>query len=297
MVAEAKCKVAKRNMRRLGAWIGVSFFGILSFAFTVIVVIVVERLTGFNLFTLTILIVVPLGALTTGAAAASGYYFGSLVFQVRPTWLLLAQIVLAAAAAQLAIYYSEYATLVLDNGAKASAIVSFQEYLVYYLTTTHLRLGRAATIDTGEVGSFGYWLAAIQFVGFIIGGIGVYWLLVGEPTCQACGRYLRVLLSHGQYFNHQDEFAQYYDTVFRWPIDSSEFAEWIHWQPHRGKKEAGSIAVVSTLRGCPYCKRQRVTQQVKVMTAKEWKDIPTLARSVNVPEGVDLRVLFRQSPG
>jgi hypothetical protein len=125
----------------------------------------------------------------------------ALFFQARPTWLLLARMVLVAAAAQLAIYYGEYATLVLDNGTKASEIVSFREYLDLSLITAHLRLGRAAAIDTGEVGSFGYWLAAIQFLGFIVGGIGVYWLLVGEPICHACGRYLRVLLSHCQYFN------------------------------------------------------------------------------------------------
>jgi hypothetical protein len=82
----------------------------------VVAVVVIERLTGFNLFTLSVWVVVPAGALITGAAAASGYYFGSLFFHTKPVWFLLVQMVIVAAVAQFAIYYAEYATMVLDDG-------------------------------------------------------------------------------------------------------------------------------------------------------------------------------------
>lgn len=279
-------------MKSLGGHLGVSIFGILSFALTVVAVVVIERLTGFNLFTLSFWLVVPAGALITGAAAASGYYFGSLFFHTKPAWFLLVQMVIVAAAAQIAIYYGEYATMVLDDGRKASSLISFPDYLDLYLSKMHIRVGRGLH-DAGEVGSFGYWLAAIQFVGFLVGGVAVFIFLRIYPTCQSCGRYLRTLLKHNQNFNDQEEFAKYYDTVFQHSIDTPSFAEWMQWQPHQGKTKPGSILCITMLRGCPRCKMQLISQGVKVMTAKEWKDVPTLTRHIRIPHGIDLRPVFK----
>src|SRR5258708_1671671 len=83
-------------------------------------------------------------------------------------------------------------------------------------------------------------LAAIQFVGFPAGGVAVFIFLKTYPTCRACGRYLRTLLKHKQKFNNQEEFGQYYDTVFRHAVDTDGFAEWMQWQPHEGKTKPGS---------------------------------------------------------
>ncbi|SRR6266567_3426308 len=279
-------------MKSLAGHLGVSIFGILSFALTVIAVVVIERLTGFNLFTFSVWVVVPAGALITGAAAASGYYFGSLFFHTKPVWFVLVEMVIVAAVAQIAIYYAEYATMVLDDGRTASSLISFPDYLDLYLTKMHMRVGRGAH-DTGEVGSFGYWLAAIQFVGFLAGGVAVFIFLKTYPTCQACGRYLRTLLKHKQNFNNQEEFGQYYDTVFQHPVDTDGFAEWMQWQPHEGKTKPGSILAVTTLRGCPHCKTQMISQEVKVLTAREWKDVPQLTRHIRIPDGIDLRPVFK----
>jgi hypothetical protein len=112
--------------------------------------------------------------MVTGAAAASGYYFGSLYFHRRPNWLLLIQMILIAGATQLLIYYLQYTTLVLDDGTKASDLVSFARYLDISLTSAHYRIGRGAQVDTGAVGDFGYWLAVIQCVGFLAGGLFIY---------------------------------------------------------------------------------------------------------------------------
>jgi hypothetical protein len=154
-----------------------------------------------------------------------------------------------------------------------------------------MRVGRGAH-DAGEVGTFGYWLAAIQFVGFLIGGFVVYIFLRTYPTCETCGRYLRTLIKHKQNFNNQDEFGQYYDTVFQHPVDTDGFAEWMRWQPHEGKTKAGSILAVTTLCGCPHCKTQLISQEVKVMTAHDWKDVPQLTRHIRIPDGIDLRPVF-----
>jgi hypothetical protein len=280
-------------MKSFARHIGVSVFGILSFALTVVAIVVLERLTEFDFFTFSIWFVVPVGAAITGAAAASGYYFGSLLFHVKPGWFVLVEMVIVAALAQLAIYYTEYATMVLADGRTVSSLVSFTDYLHVYLTTTHMRIGRIAALDTGEVGSFGYWLAVIQFVGFLAGGVAVFMFLKNHPTCQSCGRYLRKLLKHNQQFNNQGEFAQYYDTVFRHPVDTPGFAEWMRWQPYQQPLKPGSILCITTLRGCAHCKTQLMSQDVKVFGGKQWRDVPKLTRHVGVPGGSDIRPVFK----
>jgi hypothetical protein len=279
-------------MNRFGGHLGVAAFGVVAFALTVVAVTAIERLTGFNLFTFSLWVILPVGALLTGAAAASGYYFGSLFFHIRPNWFLLVQIIFVAAVAQIAIYYGEYNSLILDDGTKASTLVSFRDYLDISLTQTHLRIGRAA-VDTGEVGSLGYWLAGIEFLGFIAGGVFVFLMLLIRPACKNCSRYLRKLLKHNQQFNDQEEFAHYYDTVFQHPVDSTDFSEWMHWQPHQGKPKAGTVSSVTTLLGCPHCKSQMISQEVKILTDREWKDVSSLSRNIQIPDGIDLKSVFK----
>ena len=100
-------------MKNLGGHMGVAGSSIVTLALTVALVAAVNRITGFNVFTLTLWSVTPAGAILTGAAAASGIHLGSRLFQTRPTWLLHA--VAGAALAQAAIYYDEYSALVLGT--------------------------------------------------------------------------------------------------------------------------------------------------------------------------------------
>lgn len=221
---------------------------------------------------------------------------GSLFFHTRPTWFLLIEILVVAAVAQLAIYYGEYSTTVLDDGTPASAVIGFWDYLDLYIKSMHLRIGRGNT-DTGAVGQFGYWLAVIQFVGFIVGGFAMWAALRNHPTCITCGRYLRKLIKKSQTFSTQDEFTQYYDQLFQHPVDTQGFVDLMRWQPRPAgqKLVQGVIMSESTLMGCPHCKTQLIAQEVKVMGQREWKMVSELGRRVSIPNGVDLRPVFRST--
>jgi hypothetical protein len=277
---------------KIGGHLGVSIFGLISFALVVLAVIVVDRLTGFNIFSFSFWVIVPAGALLTGAAAASGYYFGSLFFHTRPKWFLLVQILIVTAAAQLAIYYGEYRSFVLDDGTMASDVIGFWDYLDTYLRSMHLRAGRAH-IDTGELGEFGYWLALIEFAGFIIGGISVFLILQNYPSCWKCNRYLRKLTKIGQMFPDHDDFARYYDTLFHHPVHSGHFADLMKGNPKIRKPALDTVMIESHLLGCTHCKTQLLTQKVQILGKKEWKDIPKLTRHVRLPDGVDLRPVIK----
>ncbi|MDK4730148.1 hypothetical protein [Rhizobium phaseoli] len=280
-------------MKNIVGNIGVSIFGIATFLLTVIAVVAVNQFTDFNFFTLSFFVVVPAGALLCGAAAASGYYFGSLLFHTRPTVLILIQILVVAAIAQFAIYYGEYRLLDLENGRMASDVVSFSEYLDIYLSHTSLRVGRAGT-NTGDIGDYGRILAFIQFLGFVVGGVFVWLMLRVYPVCEKCGRYLRTLAKKQQIFSTQEDFTRYYDNLFEVPVDGPHFAQLMKWQPGKGDKIVkGTIQTQTTLRGCPNCHTQRISQEVKVCGDKEFRDVPQLTRHIRIPDGIDLKLVVK----
>lgn len=275
--------------------ITVAIAGLLSFAVTVAIVVLVERATGFNIFTFSLWLIVPVGALLCGAAAASGFYFASLLFHTRPTWLTLVEVVVIAAAAMLAVYYAEYATYSLEDGTRIAEFLPFTDYLQIYLTSMEMTVGRGQT-NTGQVGDFGYVLAGLEFLGFIVGGIFVWLLLRTQPVCAKCGRYVRNLVKRTQQFSTQDEFAGAYDNLFKHPVDSPAFGEALRWSPRAAGQAAttGVIQTTSTLKGCPHCGDQQVHQAVTVLNSKgEWKDVPAFTRAVRIPQGIDLRPAFR----
>lgn len=282
-------------MRNIAGHLAVAVCGLLSFAATVAIVVWVERFTGFNLFTLSVWLVLPAGALITGAAAASGYYFSSLLFHTRPTWVMLVQVVVVAAMSMVAIYYAEYATYTLEDGTRVADFVPFLDYLQVYVTSTEMFVGRGH-VNTGKVGDFGYVLTGIEFLGFTAGGVFVWLMLRQQAVCVKCGRYVRNLAKRTQQFSTQEEFGQAYENLFAHAVDTPGFGDWLRWSP-RPKDQAvaaGTIQTTSTLKGCPYCGDQQVHQQVSVMSGKgEWREVADFSRAVRIPEGVDLRPAFR----
>ena len=182
-------------------------------------------------------------------------------------------------------------TFVLDDGRRVSDMIPFGQYMDITLTSAHYRIGRAMT-DTGEVGSFGYWLAAFQFVGFLVGGLCVYAFLLVKPVCPTCNLYLRPLSALQKTFPDADSASPYYDMLFQHPVDGPEFAALIRSEAKvTGQK--GAVSVNTVLHGCPKCKSQLIEETVQVHNGSDWKDANKLNRRVAIPNGVDLLGVFR----
>lgn len=277
-------------MSRLAANIGVAVFGILSFGLTVAVVATVGSATGFNIFTFSFWLVLPVGALLTGVAAASGYYFGSLLFHVRPTRVLLVQMVILAALSMLAIYYAEYLTV--KEGSRAG--IGFWQYVHNHLTNSSLNIDFIISVSTGRIGLFGYVFAAIEFVGFLAGGYFTFLFLRNAHACPKCNLYYRKVASKRQGFSAEADFLTYYNTLFRSPVDTPEFARLLDSNslPFFGNPAKGTISIRSALRECPRCKDQLITQHVQIKRDRGWESVQKLNRAVRIPQGVDLRSLF-----
>jgi hypothetical protein len=252
--------------------------------------LLVERWTSFSIFSLSLWVVIPAGAVMVGMAGASGAVLACRYFNFKPAALDFVIMVAMAAATMVLIYYLGYATLVLDSGERASDVVSFQQYFDVVVTKTHMRFGRGMT-DTGEVGQFGYALAAIRFAGFLIGGAAAFFWLRGMPMCEECNLYFKKIarkvvgpmslpeaetalkaLRSGDLSTYQSGLA----------ATTSEAT------PKKERKAKLSV----TLLNCPGCNKERVAEKIEVNNGKEWKEVKELGRSANVPAGVSLREQF-----
>lgn len=270
---------------------GVAAAGLVTSLLTAAIVTVFDMWTGVNLFTFSIWIVVPAGAAFCGFAAASGYYFGAKYFHQRPTRTLLIQMIAIAAATQWLIYWLEYETLVVE-GTRVADMVPFGLYLDIMFTKTHISVGRTAGIDAGEVGSFGYWLAVLDFIGFVAGGVFVYIVLKNQLTCEACSKYLRAVVKKKDSFADFQDFAGYYDGVYANPVDSPEFAQHVGREYSAGRAQQGTVNLTTTVFECPKCFDQSVQEAVKVCNGRDWKDVDELKRLVAIPRGIDVRPAF-----
>jgi len=272
--------------------LGIGLFGLFTAIVVALADVMIARTTSFDLFTYMAWFVVPVGAGIVGLAAASGYYFGALYLHKMPRWPLLFQMVLNAAIAQLLIYYVGYATLAID-GIKASELVSFGEYLKILLTTAHY-VSRHG-VDVGEVGSLGYWIAADQLVGFLIGGVVIFVLLIAKPVCGACRQYLRQLAKNKKFFINGRNAGNFYGQLTSHPLNSPDFATLMRTPTKRlWKRGADGTAIIHTaLLECPSCKQQTLDQKVSVCDGNSWKDVDHMKRQVAVPKNVNLLHVFR----
>ena len=274
-------------MRKFIESSGVALAGLATSIITAILVTALDHYTGINVFTFSLWVVIPAGAGLCGFFAASGYYLAAKALHQRPTSILLGQMIVIAAVSQGLIYWLEYKTTELD-GLYISNFVAFTDYLEIVLTKTHMKMGRAANFDTGEVGSFGYWLAAFQFVGFLLGAGIVYLALKGHPTCEPCNKYLRTLVTKKDSFADTESLAAYYENEFLHPVDSAEFAAHVGVEHTAGKAERGAFNMETKVLGCPACGGQAVSEKVQVFNGREWKEVDELKRFVKMPDGINV---------
>jgi hypothetical protein len=252
--------------------------------------LLVERWTNFSIFSMSIWVVIPVGAVLVGAAGASGAVLACRYFNFKPAALDFIAMVGMAAATMVLIYYLGYSTLVLDGGQRASDVVSFAQYFDVVVTKAHMRLGRGMT-DTGEVGQFGYVLAAIQFAGFLVGGAAVFFWLRGMPMCEECSLYFKKIARKTVGPMSLPEAEAALKALRSGDLDTYKSGLTATSSEATPKKERKAKLSV-TLLNCPGCNKERVTETIEVNNGKEWKEVKNLGRSANVPAGVSLRGQF-----
>lgn len=180
------------SSKRSGEDFLVAGCGLVTSLLTALILWLIEARFGFSIYTWSLWFVIPIGALFSGFAGASGYYAGSWFFGHRPTRLLLLNIVIASVATFFLIHYLSYITLEIE-GKRVSDYIPFWQYLDIAIRSASMEFryrGAVKLGSTGELGAFGYVFAVLQVIGFAAGGFAVYAHLVSKPYCEKCSRYL-----------------------------------------------------------------------------------------------------------
>jgi hypothetical protein len=252
--------------------------------------VVIARLIGVNLFTITIWLIIPAGAIIFGMLGTSGAILAARYLNIHPNLFDLLPMVLLAVATMLSIYYLDYLTLVLDDGARVSTLIGFYDYVDLVLTKGHIRVGRAGQQDFGEAGHIGYWLAVAQFVGFLVGGAATFGLIRALERCSDCGFYLRKLKSKTTRpltFDETEQLLHFFKES-----DLVTLKEVISWAPQQRKLDPPNATIIYSLYRCPKCKSETIIAMAKVYSGKDWQDIPSLSARRVVDPGNSLRGAF-----
>jgi hypothetical protein len=274
--------------------LNVAMLGLITSVAVAFGVAFLQNSTDFNLFSYFFWFIVPVGAFACGLAAASGYALGAIIFQTRANlWLFLLMLVITALT-QILIYYFEYSSAKFTNGQSVSQSLDFWEYLNRMLTETHYQVGRRGR-DTGEVGNFGYVLAGLQFVAFVIGSLAVFVWLLTKPYCATCQKYYRKLAKTEKMFPDEDSYAAYHKALFAKPIGSPEFKEDLKAEKNLplAEQQKGAIELSLILLGCPKCKGQQIESELQVFDGNDWEHKASHNHETKVPEGVDLAASFK----
>lgn len=253
--------------------------------------VIIAKITGFNLYSFSIWFILPVGAALVGFGGTSGAVLAARYFNIKPKWIDFVPLVITAAATMWLIYYLDYATFVLNDGRKVSDILDFESYVDLVLTKSHMRFGRAA-LDTGELGEAGYYFAAVQFVGFLVGGVATFGFIKAMPECADCTSFIRKLKSQTSPDLNFDEASKILE-LFK-TSDFENMQTLLAWRPEDRKfdKKDQRAQIIYTLHSCPKCKVEALIANVRTFNGTEWKEVSNLSARRNLSANISLRTSF-----
>lgn len=251
----------------------VTAFGLVTSSLTALILALVESKLDFALYSLTFWFVIPIGALLSGFVGAGGYYFGAKLFHHRPTRLLLFNVMSVAVSTYVLVNWLNYSFLQIE-GRYISDVIPFSQYMDIALShqTMEFRIRGAKLGETGELGSFGYFTALLQILGFAVGGLCIYFHLQTAPYCEACGKYLKKLSTTSRYTSLSDQIGEVYPSLISHLKDGNSGGAWevvsgVGVQTRNGQ----DFKLELSLWKCKTCPKEFAEFSVYRWDVKEWK--------------------------
>lgn len=213
----------------------------------------IEATTGYAIYSWMLWFVIPVGAISAGLAAASGYYAGAMLFNQKPAGGVLFNMVAASVSAFFIVHYIPYFMLEVE-GVRVKEVISFWQYLDLDIRHTSLSFVRG-DVSTGELGAFGYVFAALQLLGFSVGGFGVFCLLSIKPYCDKCSRYLKKTGQQDRFMSDDENLIEKLQD-FSLLLDNEKFGEAVRFHAekmgveHSQGHHLKTTLVASTCLGC-----------------------------------------------
>jgi len=281
-------------MRRFTQNLVLALFGAVTSAITAAILVLVELKWGMVFYSHTIWGIIPLGAGGAGLAAASGYYFGSRLLNIRPGRDLVVGITAISAGTFFFIYWLKYVFMTVD-GRQVSDGIRYWDFLNYTITHTALKFGIGAVFFDGSVNigpGGGYLFAALQILGFAFGGYVIYMYLVRLPYCENCGLFFKDKGSQTRYFPDTNT-ATASTKEFLAKVDTKRFQDSIQTHAKTGAaKPSGQKMFKSSieLKRCDGCEKHYLHFGVKRwVNSKKWKNITEWNYSTYLMERVIVR--------
>lgn len=258
----------------------VTGFGIVTSSLTALILALVETKLGFAFYSFMWWLVIPVGALLSGFAAASGYYFGAKVFNHRPTRLMLFNMISVAVTTYFLLNYLNYSFMEV-KGQPVSELIPFSQYMDVVLNhqSMEFRIRGAKLGETGELGSFGYVTAVLQVLGFAVGGLCVYGHLRSAPFCGACGKYFKKQSSVTRYTNDGDQLKGLYSgLIAELQAGNSVAASQLISGFGATKQNVKDMKLSAELKlwKCASCPQEFFESSVNQWNGKDWKPVSGL---------------------
>ena len=265
----------------------VTFFGIATTVLTAADLVYLELHYDCAIYGFVYGFVLPFGAFLSGLVAASGYYFGSRLLSFRPGRGVLLNMVAVSGANFFFIYWLKYIFLTVD-GEPISKWISYTAYLSFTLSHTSVTLSQFSQ-DAVALGFWGYAYAAVQILGFALGGFCIYNLVRSAPYCDGCGFYLKKKGKQTRYFERLEQLA---DCIadFRLTTGRGEFRKAMNEHAAAGSKmedDAKGYSAIVEVRECKGCGKQWFDLHAKQRVNKRWNELAELRYSTFSTEKVD----------
>jgi hypothetical protein len=258
----------------------VTGFGIATSSLTALILAFVESKLGFSFYSFMWWFVIPVGALLSGFAAASGYYFGAKVFNHRPTRLMLFNMISVALTTYFLLNYLNYSFMEV-KGHPVSQLIPFSQYMDIVLSrqAMEFRIRGARVGETGELGNLGYVTALLQVLGFAVGGLCVYGHLRSAPFCGACGKYLKKYSSVTRFTNDTEQLKVLYSGLIgELQAGNSGVATQLISGFGATKKNVKEMKLNAELKlwKCVSCPQEFFESSINQWNGKDWKPVSGL---------------------
>jgi hypothetical protein len=231
---------------------------------------------GFSFYTFLLWFVIPIGAILSGFAAATGYYVGARVFGHRPTSLILWNMIAVSVGIFFLVHYLSYASFEIE-GQRIRQYLSFGQYIDVLLRHQSLtfRWRSVQMGSTGELGNWSYGYALLQILGFAVGGFCVFGYLRTLPYCKRCSQYLTRIGSATRYTADADAFISLIkDLAACFSTDELQKAITQHSSFGEGNsRKTSHLRSVLTLRQCKSCGVNWLKIVSQKFTGRGWDDI------------------------
>jgi hypothetical protein len=257
----------------------IAFLGIITCSVTAALLYGIETIFGFAVYTWTLWLVLPVGAVLSGYASAMGLWAGAKILNQPPGRLLMANMILVAFETFFLVNYIAYYNLTVD-GVSFKTAASFWQYLDATLTHSSLsfRINAREIGTSGELGAFGYLYALLQLAGFAGGGLSAYVFLTEGPYCYPCRRYFR-RESKTQRFTGAPDLLDDFLSKVTPLITSGDLSGALAALRAFGNAKAGKndhILVEATIWCCKRCEQCLLRLTISKHSSYGWQEIPEL---------------------